>query len=171
MDNLTNTNTMTTNKATLENHLKLDDKAMKNLADNMNDLLSDYHIFYQNVRGFHWNIKGENFFDLHVQFEELYTKLYQNIDDLAERVVTIGFKPLHAYSDYLKNSIHKEITDVSNGSECVKHVIDGLGILAQSHRKAAKLAGEAGDIATEDMLTAFVGDIEKRMWMFTMFAK
>ncbi|REG92814.1 Dps family protein [Algoriphagus antarcticus] len=162
---------MTTSKATLENHLKLDNKAMKNVSDKMNDLLSDYHIFYQNVRGFHWNVKGENFFDLHVKFEELYTQLYENIDEMAERIVTIGFKPLHAYSDYLKNTIHKEITDVSNGGECVKHVIDGLGILAQSHRKAAKAADEADDIATADLLTKFVGDIEKRMWMFTMFSK
>ncbi len=64
---------MTTTKATIANHLKLDSKAMKNVSDKMNDLLSDYHIFYQNVRGFHWNVKGENFFDLHVRFEELYT--------------------------------------------------------------------------------------------------
>ncbi|WP_339751681.1 DNA starvation/stationary phase protection protein [Algoriphagus aquimarinus] len=162
---------MTTTKATLANHLKLDAKAMKNVSDKMNDLLSDYHIFYQNVRGFHWNVKGENFFDLHVKFEELYTQVYENIDEMAERIVTIGFKPLHAYSDYLKNTIHKEITDVSDGEECVKHVIDGLGILAQSHRKAAKAAEEADDIATADMLTKFVGDIEKRMWMFTMFSK
>ncbi|WP_057935914.1 Dps family protein [Algoriphagus resistens] len=162
---------MTTAKATLANHLKLDNKAMKNVSDKLNDLLSDYHIFYQNVRGFHWNVKGENFFDLHIKFEELYTQLYENIDELAERIVTIGFKPLHAYSDYLKNTIHKEITDVSNGDECVKHVIDGLGVLAQSHRKAAKAAEEADDIATADLLTKFVGDIEKRMWMFTMFSK
>ena len=162
---------MTTTKATLANHLKLDNKAMKNVSDKLNDLLSDYHIYYQNVRGFHWNVKGENFFDLHIKFEELYTQLYENIDELAERIVTIGFKPLHAYSDYLKNTIHKEITDVSNGDECVKHVIDGLGILAQSHRKAAKAAEEADDIATADLLTKFVGDIEKRMWMFTMFSK
>ncbi len=161
----------TVSKATVENHLKLDGKAMKNVSDKLNDLLSDYHIFYQNVRGFHWNVRGENFFDLHEKFEDLYTQLYQNIDDLAERVVTIGFKPLHSYSDYLKNTIHKEITDVTKGDECVKHVIDGLGTLAQSHRKAAEVAGDAGDIATEDLLTQFVGDLEKRMWMFTMFAK
>jgi starvation-inducible DNA-binding protein len=161
----------TISKATLSNHLKLDNDQMKNISDKLNDLLSDYHIFYQNVRGFHWNVKGENFFDLHIKFEELYSQLYKDIDEVAERIVTIGFHPLHSYSDYLKNTIHKEITDVTNGDECVKHVIDGLGILAQSHRKVAKLAGEADDIATEDMLVKFLGDIEKRMWMFTMFSK
>jgi starvation-inducible DNA-binding protein len=161
----------TINKATLSNHLKLDSKKMNDVSDKLNDLLSDYHIFYQNVRGFHWNVKGENFFDLHEKFEELYTKLYQNIDDLAERIVTIGFKPLHSYTDYLKQTIHKEIVDVSNGEQCVKQVIDGLGILAHSHREVAQLADEAGDIATADLLTRFVGDLEKRMWMFTMFSK
>jgi len=161
----------TESKVTIENHLKLDNKDMKNVSDKLNDLLSDYHIFYQNVRGFHWNVRGENFFDLHEKFEELYTQLYENIDELAERIVTIGFKPLHSYSDYLKNTIHKEITEVTSGEECVKHVIDSLGILAQSHRTAAKVAGEADDIATEDMLTKFVGDLEKRLWMFTMFSK
>ncbi len=172
MSNDLNTTQMNTiNKATLSNHLKLDSKEMAKMSDKLNDLLSDYHIFYQNVRGFHWNVKGENFFDLHVRFEELYTQLYQNIDELAERIVTIGFVPLHSYSDYLKQTIHKEITDVSNGDECVKNVIDGLGILAHSHRAVANLAGEAGDIATEDLLTQFLGDLEKRMWMFTMFAK
>jgi starvation-inducible DNA-binding protein len=53
----------------------------------------------------------------------------------------------------------------------VKHVINGLGILVQSHRAVAKMADEAGDIATADLLTQFLGDLEKRMWMFTMFSK
>ena len=97
-NDLTTTQMNTINKATLSNHLKLDSKEMAKMSDKLNDLLSDYHIFYQNVRGFHWNVKGENFFDLHVRFEELYTQLYQNIDELAERIVTIGFVPLHSYA-------------------------------------------------------------------------
>lgn len=157
--------------ATLKNHLNLEDTSMKNLSSDLNNLLSDYHVFYQNVRGFHWNVKGENFFTLHEKFEELYTQLYQNIDDLAERVVTIGYQPLHSYSEYLENTIHKEITQISNADECVKQIIDGLGILVQSHRKIALKAGEAKDIATEDMLTNFVADLEKRMWMFSMYRK
>lgn len=158
-------------KASLSNHLNLEIEEMKSLSSNLNDLLSDYHVFYQNVRGFHWNVKGTSFFTLHEKFEELYTQLYQNIDDLAERVVTIGFNPLHSYSDYLKNTIHKEVTNVDSGDECVRQIVNGLGILIQSQRKFALEAGEAGDIATEDLLTNFVGDLEKRMWMFSMYLK
>lgn len=163
--------TIETNKATLSNHLNLDDQSMKDITHEMNNLLSDYHVFYQNVRGFHWNVKGENFFTLHEKFEELYTQVYQNIDDLAERIVSIGFQPLHAYSDYLKNSILNEVTEVESADECVRNIVNGLGVLVQSHRKLAIAAGEAGDISTEDMLTNFVGDLEKRMWMFTKYLK
>lgn len=163
--------TETKQKATLSNHLNLEEKQMSKLSDNLNDLLADYHIFYQNVRGFHWNVRGNDFFILHEKFEELYTWLYQSIDELAERVLMIGYMPTHAYSDYLKRSIHKEITEVKNGDECVKQVIDGLGVLIASHRKITGLADDAGDIATADLLTKFVGDLEKRMWMFTMYRK
>lgn len=164
-------NTQNMTKASLSNHLNLETAEMKNLSSNLNDLLSDYHIFYQNVRGFHWNVKGSDFFTLHEKFEELYTQLYQNIDEVAERIVTIGFQPLHSYSDYLKNSIHNEITNVESGEECVQNIVNGLGTIIQSHRKIAISAGEVGDIATEDLLTNFAGNLEKRMWMFSKYLK
>lgn len=158
-------------KATLSNHLTLDNEKMKALFGRMDDLLADYHVFYQNVRGFHWNIRGNSFFTLHEKFEELYTQLYKNIDELAERIVTIGYRPMHAYSDYLKSSIQSEITEVSSEEACVRHVIDGLGTVISVHRKAIEAAAEAEDKVSEDMLIKFVGDLEKRMWMFTMYKK
>ena len=66
----------------------------------LNQLLSDFHIYYQNTRGFHWNIKGKRFFELHVKFEELYTEALTSIDEIAERILTIGGTPLHAFDDY-----------------------------------------------------------------------
>lgn len=61
------------------------DKA-KELANKLNELLANYSIFYQNTRGFHWNIKGEKFFELHLKFEELYNDLLLKIDEVAERL-------------------------------------------------------------------------------------
>ncbi len=158
-------------KASLSNHLGLDNASMENLSGSLNKLLSDYQVFYQNVRGFHWNVTGSDFFDLHIKFEELYNELNENIDELAERIVTIGYRPLHAYSDFLENASHKEIKNVKEGKQCVSHVITGLGMLIASQRKVAKESEEAEDIATTDMLTKFAGDLEKRLWMFTMFNK
>ena len=165
------TKTNGTEKATLKNHLGLDATESKDLTMSLNKLLSDYHIFYQNVRGFHWNVMGSDFFDLHVKFEEVYNQLYENIDELAERILTLGYRPLHAYTDFLKHTTHKEITNVKDGKECVANVIDGLGMLIVNHREIVKKADETDDIATADLLTKFVGDLEKRLWMFTMFSK
>ena len=61
----------------------LDEKKAEQLADKLNELLSNYQIFYMNVRGFHWNIKGERFFELHAKFEETYDDLLLKIDEIA----------------------------------------------------------------------------------------
>ncbi|MCH2455246.1 MAG: DNA starvation/stationary phase protection protein, partial [Idiomarina sp.] len=82
----------------------LDKKKAEQLGDKLNELLSNYQVFYMNVRGFHWNIKGERFFELHAKFEETYDDLLLKIDEIAERILTLGQRPQHAYSTYIKNS-------------------------------------------------------------------
>jgi starvation-inducible DNA-binding protein len=81
------------------NAIGLDVEKSKDLADMLNDLLANFSIYYMNVRGFHWNIKGEKFFELHLKFEEIYTDLQEKIDEIAERILTLGQTPMHAYSD------------------------------------------------------------------------
>ena len=82
----------------------LDEKKSAKLGDKLNELLANYQIFYMNVRGFHWNIKGEQFFELHVKFEETYNDLLLKVDEIAERILTLGQRPMHAYSTYIKAS-------------------------------------------------------------------
>ena len=86
------------------NAIGLDIAKAEKLAKRLNILLANYSLFYQNVRGFHWNIKGEKFFELHVKFEELYNDLLLKIDEVAERILTLGYAPEHNYSLYIKTS-------------------------------------------------------------------
>ena len=72
----------------------LKEREVKPIVDHLNDLLANYHIHYQRLRGCHWNVKGGHFFTLHVKFEELYTNAQLTIDEIAERVLTLG-KPPH----------------------------------------------------------------------------
>ena len=72
------------------NAIGLDPNKAKQLSEKLNVLLADYSLFYQNTRGFHWNIKGEKFFELHVKFEKLYNDLLLKIDEVAERILTLG---------------------------------------------------------------------------------
>ena len=95
-----------------KNQIGLDKAKSKILADGLNDLLADYMMFYQNTRGLHWNIKGEKFFELHLKFEELYTNLLLKVDEVAERILTLGATPLHTFEDYKKNAKIKIVRDV-----------------------------------------------------------
>lgn len=99
------------------NSIGLDSEKSEKLASLLNELLANYSVFYQNTRGYHWNIKGEKFFELHVKFEELYNDLILKIDEVAERILTLGHTPNHNFSDYHQMSIVKESKEVSDGNK------------------------------------------------------
>ena len=123
------------------NSIGLDEKKSKQLAASLNDLLANYSIFYQNLRGYHWNIKGNKFFELHLKFEELYNDLVLKIDEIAERILTLGFAPNHKYSDYRKMSTITEKSEVSDGTKAVKDILDSFkmeGITEYTHEDLMK---------------------------------
>lgn len=135
----------------------------------LNDLLSSYHVFYINVRGYHWNVKGSDFFTLHMKFEELYTELQLQIDEIAERILTLGGTPLHAYSDFAEHSSIKEDKNVFGGQKCVEGVIKGLSELINEQRKLAELSEEAGDTGSNDLVTGYTQTQEKLIWMYNAY--
>ena len=85
----------------MKNLVGIDQNKAKELASMLNQLLADYQLFYQNLRGFHWNIKGKEFFELHLKFEEFYDDAVIKIDEIAERILTLEGEPLHTFSDYV----------------------------------------------------------------------
>lgn len=137
-----------------------------NLTKELNQLLSDFHLYYQNVRGAHWNIKGPRFFELHAKFEELYTEALTNIDEIAERILTIGDHPLHTLEDYLDKSNINSVKGQSSDEALVTMVVENLTALVAQENKVKELAVKAGDSETEDMMIALVNSQEKTQWMF-----
>jgi starvation-inducible DNA-binding protein len=137
------------------------------LIKELNQLLSDYHIYYQNTRGFHWNIKGNNFFQLHAKFEELYTEALTVIDEIGERILTIGGRPLHTFDDYKSTSKLKVYKDVSVDKEIVAALIEQLEGLVKQENIVKELAAKAGDSETEDMMIALIDGQQKNVWMLT----
>ncbi|MCU0389442.1 MAG: hypothetical protein MUE71_12625, partial [Chitinophagaceae bacterium] len=69
------------------NQIGIESKNAKVLANKLNVLLANFQLFYINARGFHWNIKGQNFFELHLKFEEVYNDALLKIDEVAERIL------------------------------------------------------------------------------------
>ena len=139
------------------------------LTDRLNDLLANYQIFYMNVRGFHWNIRGDKFFELHAKFEELYTDSLTKIDEIAERILTLGNTPVHSFSQYLKTSDVKEETNISEGLKAVSSVLENLKTLLVKERELLKLANDADDEGTSALMSDYIREQEKLVWMYSSF--
>ncbi|WP_097459050.1 Dps family protein [Mangrovitalea sediminis] len=152
-----------------KNAIGLDTQKTAELADGLNDLLSNYQVFYMNVRGYHWNIKGDKFFELHAKFEELYNDLLLKIDEIAERVLTLGHRPAHAYSAYVERSEIDERKDVSSGVEAVRNIVDSFACLLDKQRRLLKLSDEADDAGTNSLMSDYVTAQEKLVWMYRSF--
>lgn len=156
-------------KAKQTNAIGLDTDKTKQLAAKLNDLLANYQVFYQNTRGYHWNIKGEKFFELHVKFEEVYTDSQLKIDEIAERIRTLGFTPIHSFSDYVKNSDIKEITGVSDGLKGVEGILNGYKILLEKERVILDLSADADDEGTNSLVSDYISQQEKLVWMYSAY--
>ena len=146
---------------------------MKNttLINKLNVLLSDYQIYYQNLRGFHWNIQGKHFFQLHEKFEELYLDTASKVDEIAERILTIDGKPLHSFEDYMSTSTIDPKKDVHDGEGAVSGIKSDLEELIKLQNEIKEIAGEAGDDATEDMMIGYNEQQQKTQWMMKAWLK
>ncbi|WP_310993067.1 Dps family protein [Aequorivita marina] len=149
------------------NEIGLDIKKSKLNAEKLNKLLANYSIFYQNSRGFHWNIKGDKFFELHVKFEELYNDLKVKIDEVAERILTLGHSPEHTYSKYISVSLITESKSVSDGLEAVSNILDSYSVIISMQREILNMAADANDEGTVALMSDYIQQQEKEVWMYS----
>ena len=145
--------------------LGLDKTKSANIVYNLNGLLANFQIYYQNLRGLHWNIKGKNFFELHVKFEEFYTDSQVKVDDVAERILTLQGKPLHTFTDYINNASVPVGKDISNDVEGVELVVNSLSELLKIEREILNLSDKANDEGTNSMMSDFIAEQEKTILM------
>jgi starvation-inducible DNA-binding protein len=153
------------------NAIGLDNDKAKHLAEKLNELLANYSIFYQNTRGYHWNIKGEKFFELHLKFEELYNDLLLKIDEIAERILTLGHTPKHNYADYRTTSKIKESVFVSDGLKAVEDILASFQTIIILQRDLLTIASDAGDEGTNALMSDYIRLQEKSVWMYSSFMK
>ncbi len=151
------------------NAIGLDNSKSKQLAEKLNELLANYSVFYQNTRGSHWNIKGEKFFELHLKFEELYNDLLLKIDEVAERILTLGHSPNHNYSDYIRVSKITESKEVSDGIKSVANILDSFKTIITLQRELLSLSAETGDEGTNALMSDYIRAQEKLVWMYSSF--
>jgi len=152
-----------------ENTIGLNKVETKKLVEKLNVLLANYQVFYQNLRGFHWNISGPSFFELHAKFEELYTNVNLAVDKIAERILTLEGHPLHTFSDYLDLSSVKPAKDLKTAKDTVGTTISNMKTLIELEREILDLAGEANDEGTDALMSDYIRAQEKTVWMLRAY--
>lgn len=150
-------------------HIGLPEEAAIEIAQGLNEVLANMQVQYQNARASHWNIKGPQFFDLHPKFETLYNDLQLQIDEVAERILTLGIAPLHTFQDYMRYSEIEVLNKVSNAAACVQGLLAGYEIILIKLRAVLALSGEAGDEGSSSLMSDLVSNYEKEIWMLKAY--
>jgi len=147
------------------NALGLSVENSEKIVHSLNQLLASFQVYYQNLRGIHWNIRGKRFFSLHVKFEELYNDAQLKIDELAERVLTLGGVPLHTLEDYVAQNTVRVGKDIHKDDLAVQLIIDSLTSLLILERDILRTSADADDEGTNSMMGDFIKEQEKTIWM------
>ena len=151
-------NTLGLNKANVEKEVSL-----------LNVLLANYQTYYQNLRGVHWNIKGKRFFELHVKFEELYTTAQEQVDEIAERILTLGGVPFHTLESYVKHASVPVGENIFDDEKTVRLVIDTIIALLPLEREILDFSDEINDEGTNSLMSDFISGQEKNVWMLKAY--
>jgi starvation-inducible DNA-binding protein len=149
------------------NNLGLPAKETEMIIIELNVLLSNFQIYYQNLRGLHWNIRGRRFFDLHLKFEELYNDSQLKIDLIAERILTLGGTPLHTFEDYLANKKLSVGKNIHHDEIAISLIVSSLSQLLKMERIILDQASDIADEGTNSMMSDFIVEQEKTIWMMT----
>jgi starvation-inducible DNA-binding protein len=137
----------------------------KRLADGLSRVLADSYTLYLKTHNFHWNVEGPNFRALHNLFEEEYTDLAQAVDDIAERIRTLGHHAPGSYTAFGKLATIKEQTGHPAAQDMVRELAEDQDTIVASLRDVIKTARDVDDPATEDLAIARVQTHEKNAWM------
>ena len=145
--------------------MKREIKNKSEIVRKLNLLLSNYEMYYQNLRALHWNIKGKLFFMLHAKYEELYNEAAEVIDEIAERVLTLDETPLHTYEDFISNSKINAVKNVSEADQSLNIVLQNQETLHSVAYEVNDIASESGDEGTVALISEIISSLEKNIWM------
>lgn len=146
-------------------YLNLDKEKTVKTVKQLNILLADYHVYYQKLRNFHWNIVGPHFFVLHDKFEEMYNDAKVKVDEIAERILTLRHQPTSNFSEYLELSNLKESSASMTDKEMIDTLLQDHGTILAQMKRVIDPAEENEDEGTIDMIGGYIADLEKTSWM------
>jgi starvation-inducible DNA-binding protein len=155
----------------MKNNVGLELDSVNPVIVKLNALLANYQVFYTNLRGFHWNIQGDKFYELHELYEGYYNEIAEKIDEIAERIVILGGIPANNFSVYLQQADVKEVAGVFDWKQGTSNVLETLQLLLGKLRELHSLAIKSGDVGTVSIANHGIKDFEKKIWMLSAYLK
>jgi starvation-inducible DNA-binding protein len=135
------------------------------IADGLKKLLADSYTLYLQTHNFHWNVTGPQFRELHLMFEEHYTELAIAVDDIAERIRTLGVAAPGTYKAFAELSSISEVDGVPVATDMVTILTQGHEAVVRTCRAALKLAQDSDDESTSALVSDRMRVHEKTAWM------
>lgn len=135
------------------------------VAEKLKVLLADSYTLYLQTHNFHWNVTGPQFRDLHLMFEEHYTELATAVDDIAERIRTLGVFAPGTYKEFATLSNIEETDSVPSGNDMVAILSQGHEQVVRTCRDVLKVAQEADDESSVSLVSDRMVLHEKTAWM------
>lgn len=142
---------------------------MSKLHPLMNQQLTNWTVLYTKLHNYHWYVKGPNFFTLHEKFEEFYTETATYIDEIAERLLTIGGKPVATLKETLEVATIEEAKGGETANEMVKIILQDFTTLTNDIEQLLEVAGDANDEETADLFLGIKATLEKHIWMLQAY--
>ncbi|GGM29256.1 DNA starvation/stationary phase protection protein [Paraliobacillus quinghaiensis] len=143
----------------------------KHLIDELNMQLANWNVLYTKLHNYHWYVTGPDFFTLHEKFEELYTEAAGYVDEIAERILTIGGKPLATLQDYLAQTSVDEAFNKEQPKEMVETLVKDFQLIVSESKEVIVIAEENNDDVTADLFTGIIVSLEKHGWMLQAYLK
>ncbi|WP_202080936.1 Dps family protein [Caldalkalibacillus salinus] len=139
------------------------------LTDVLNKQIANFSVLFVKLHNYHWFVSGENFYELHVKFEEFYNESQGYIDDLAERLLAIKGKPVATMRDFLQTATVTEATGQETSTQMVETIAKDFETIVSELKEGIKVAEEHEDDPTADMLIHIRTNLEKHVWMLHAF--
>ncbi|WP_025843008.1 Dps family protein [Porphyromonas gingivicanis] len=147
----------------------LNSNDLKGVVSRLETLLASYQVYYNNLRGYHWHIRGPLFYQLHAQFEKWYDATAEKIDEIAERLLQLEVVPENRMSVLIGQSKIKETTKMTDSDSILSEILENYKVLMTLERETLSAASEAGDEVTVALMGDFLAEQEKEIWMLTAY--
>ena len=139
---------------------------MEEMVNKLNEFLADLNVFYRKLQNYHWNVKGKNFFVLHERLEQYYDKINEQIDEIAEHILSLDKQPLGTMKDYLEKTDIEEAQNAKiDGDIVLDKILKDFETLLQKVMVIKKLADEHHIYATSSLIDNYILEYSKIIWM------